>query len=67
MSRYYGMKDKVSMQKTVAIMTRFCLVIASVFALLTCLFPGAIMRIYTVEDVIMENVIFPGLLLPISF
>ena len=54
-SRYYGMKDKVSMQKTVAIMTRFCLVIASVFALLTCLFPGAIMRIYTVEDVIIQN------------
>ena len=48
-SRYFGMKDKDSLKKTVAIMLRLCLAMSLLFCVITILIPEQIMRIYTVE------------------
>ena len=48
-ARYFGMKDESSLKKTVSIMLRLCLAMASFFALLTLFFPRLIMLIYTSE------------------
>ncbi len=56
-SRYYGMKDKDSLKKTVAIMLRLCLAMSMIFCVTTLLIPEQIMRIYTVEeDIIREGI-----------
>lgn len=56
-SRYYGMKDKDSLKKTVAIMLRLCLAMSTIFCVTTLLIPEQIMRIYTVEeDIIREGI-----------
>ena len=49
-ARYFGMQDNVSLKKTVAIMIRLCLSMATVFCVLTALFPEQIMFIYTTEE-----------------
>ncbi|MCR5684494.1 MAG: MATE family efflux transporter [Lachnospiraceae bacterium] len=49
-SRYYGMQDKVSLKKTLAIMVRLCLFLSVLFCTATALIPEKIMRIYTVEE-----------------
>lgn len=55
-SRYYGMKDKDSLKKTVAIMLRLCLAMSAIFCVMTMLIPEQIMRIYTIEeDIISEG------------
>lgn len=54
-ARYYGMKDRDSLKKTVAIMVRLCVGMATLFCLITAFFPEWIMRIYTVEDAIISN------------
>lgn len=54
-SRYYGMGDKVSMQKSVSVMSRICISIAALFAIVTFLIPEQIMRIYTSEPLIIAN------------
>lgn len=51
-ARYYGMKDKPALQKTVAIMLRLCLGMSLLFAVATAVAPTLIMKIYTVEDLI---------------
>lgn len=48
-ARYYGMRDKSSLKKTISIMLRLCLAMATLFCVLTALFPQWIMKIYTVE------------------
>ncbi|MBQ7897908.1 MAG: MATE family efflux transporter [Clostridia bacterium] len=48
-SRYYGMKDKPALKKTVSVMLRLCLVLSLLFSVATALAPSLIMRIYTVE------------------
>lgn len=56
-SRYYGMKDKESLKKTVAIMLRLCLAMSAIFCVITLLMPEQIMRIYTIEeDIISEGI-----------
>ncbi len=56
-SRYYGMRDKDSLKKTVAIMLRLCLAMSTIFCVTTLLIPEQIMRIYTVEeDIIREGI-----------
>ena len=55
-SRFWGMKDMVSLKKTVTIMLRLCVGFGLIFAIATALFPGQIMRIYTPE----EDVIYQG-------
>lgn len=54
-ARYYGMRDKGSLKKTVAIMLRLCLAMATLFSVLTMLLPHQIMKIYTTEDVIIDK------------
>lgn len=54
-ARYYGMRDRDSLKKTVAIMVRLCLGISLLFSLATALLPENIMRIYTVEEGIIAN------------
>ncbi len=56
-ARYYGMKDGVSLKRTVAIMLRLCLGMSALFCVATLLFPRQIMCIYTVEeDIIVKGI-----------
>lgn len=56
-ARYFGMKDKDSLKKTVAIMLRLCLAIATIFCVVTIFFPREIMQIFsTEEDIISEGI-----------
>jgi putative MATE family efflux protein len=54
-ARYYGMKDKPALKKTVAIMLRLCLAMATLFCVATVLIPEQIMKIYTTETDIITN------------
>lgn len=54
-ARYYGMKDKPALKKTVAIMLRLCLAMATLFCVATILIPEQIMKIYTTETDIISN------------
>ncbi len=54
-ARYYGMKDKDSLKKTVTIMLRLCLAMATLFCVATIFLPRQIMMIYTVEEDIISN------------
>lgn len=62
-SRYWGMKSSepekadISLKKTICIMLRIALFLASIFALITLFFPAAIMRTYTPD----ENIISLGI------
>lgn len=53
-SRYYGMKDKPALKKTVAIMLRLTLIMAFLFCIATILLPKQIMQIYTTETDIIK-------------
>lgn len=46
-SRYWGAEDSKSIRKVTTLMIRICLVFATVFNVVTFLFPQQIMRIYT--------------------
>lgn len=46
-ARYYGMKDKPALKKTVSIMLRLCLAMSMLFAVATAVLPELIMKIYT--------------------
>lgn len=48
-SRYYGMKDRVALKKTVSIMLRLCIALSVLFSVATAIVPGPIMKIYTNE------------------
>lgn len=54
-ARYYGMGDQASLKKTVTIMLRLCLGMAALFCVATLLLPEQIMKIYTVEDRIIQH------------
>lgn len=54
-ARYFGMRDKDSLKKTVTIMLRLCLAMAALFCTITAFFPQWIMKIYTVETPIIEK------------
>lgn len=49
-ARYYGMKEEASLKSTVSIMLRLCLAMATLFCVLTVFMPEQIMKIYTVEE-----------------
>lgn len=51
-ARYYGMKDKPALKKTVSIMLRLCLAMSALFCVATLAIPEYIMRIYTSESAI---------------
>lgn len=46
-SRYWGMKDKVSLKRAVTIMLRFTFIFSMAFTLATIFAPSLIMRLYT--------------------
>ena len=54
-SRFYGMKNQQDMQKSVSIMFRLTISIATLFVLMTLFAPEWIMRIYTSEEQIIEK------------
>ncbi len=54
-ARYYGMQDKLSLKKTVAIMLRLCLAMAVLFCVVTIFLPEQIMKIYTTEEAIITK------------
>lgn len=54
-ARYFGMKDHISLKRTVAIMLRLCLAMATLFFLLTVFWPRQIMCIYTVDEAIIAK------------
>ena len=54
-ARYYGMKDAVSLKRTVSIMLRLCLGMSALFCVATILLPRQIMCIYTVEEEIISK------------
>lgn len=49
-ARYYGMKDKPALKKTVSVMLRLCLAMSLLFSVVTAIMPEMIMRIYTKSD-----------------
>ena len=49
-ARYFGMRDKPALKKTVAIMLRLVLALSTLFCIATILMPRQIMLIYTVEE-----------------
>lgn len=53
-SRFWGMKDMVSLKKTITIMLRLCVSFALVFTVLTILTPTGLMRIYTPDEAIIQ-------------
>lgn len=53
-ARFWGMKDLVSLKKTITIMLRICLALATAFALVTAVAPEFIMSIYSPEAAIIE-------------
>lgn len=59
-ARYWGMREqeleqaKTALKKTVCLMMRFTLGLAAVFALLTWLLPGKIMKMYTPETGVIQ-------------
>ncbi len=53
-SRYYGMEDNPSLKKTVTIMLRLVLIMATFFCVATILLPRPIMLIYTGESGIID-------------
>ncbi len=57
-SRFWGMKDSVSLKKTITIMLRFCLLLSAIFMAITIISPEFLMRIYSSE----EEVIHQGVL-----
>jgi len=54
-ARYYGMQDTPSLKKTITIMLRLTLAMATLFCVATLLIPRQIMLIYTVEDGIIRH------------
>lgn len=67
-ARFWGMRDMVSLKKSVTIMLRFDFVLSSVFTVITWIVPIHIMRIYTNDaDIVRYGVIYLTWLLPTYF
>lgn len=54
-ARYYGMRDQISLRRTITIMLRLCLAMATLFCSATVLAPEMIMKIYTTEEAIIRH------------
>lgn len=55
-SRFWGMKDIISLKKSITIMLRLCISFALIFTVLTVLMPEGLMKIYTPDaDIIREG------------
>ena len=54
-SRYYGMKDMVSLKKAITIMLRLCIGFGILFMVVTAIIPGGIIRMYTPDAKVIEQ------------
>lgn len=54
-SRFWGAKDIESIKKVTTLMIRICVVFALGFNIVTALFPGRIMRIYTPDELLIAE------------
>ncbi|WP_026527693.1 MATE family efflux transporter [Butyrivibrio sp. VCD2006] len=54
-SRFFGMKDRLSMKKSVIIMMRLLLIVATGFSVATALFPAGIMSMFTSEEEVIRQ------------
>lgn len=64
-SRFWGMKDKASLKKTITIMLRFCIILSALFSIATIISPTSLMRIYTNDlDVIHQGVLYYKWMVP---
>ena len=54
-SRFFGMRDKLSMKKSVNIMFRILLVVATCFSIATAIAPEAIMKMFTSETEVIRQ------------
>lgn len=67
-SRFWGMKNMVSLKKSITIMLRFALVFSAIFTVATIVAPSLIMRIYTPEAQIVEyGVLYLRWMIPVYF
>ncbi len=53
-ARFWGMKDKENLRKSITIMLRLTLILSALFTLATLIAPRSIMRIYTPDEGIIE-------------
>lgn len=53
-SRYWGMRDKNSLRKTVVIMLRLMFIVGAIFSVVTLCFSGPIMQIFTNEKAVVR-------------
>ena len=60
-ARYFSMNDSSSLKKTVTIMLRLVLAFAAVFSVITLLFPGPIMQMYTGQRENADRIITSGI------
>mgnify|MGYP000881575423 CR=1 FL=1 len=64
-SRFWGMKDKESLKKTITIMLRFCILLSALFMAVTIISPSFLMRIYTSDiEVIKQGVLYYKWMVP---
>lgn len=54
-AQYWGAQNLTAFKKVVTIMLRICLVVGAAFSVVTFLFPGTIMSIYTNDPLIIEK------------
>ena len=54
-ARFYGMKDFISLKKSITIMYRMLLVLGSLFTLAAIIMPGTLMAIYTKEAAVIAE------------
>lgn len=64
-SRFWGMKDNLSLKKTITIMLRFCILLSILFTTVTIISPYSLMRIYTNDiDVINQGILYYKWMIP---
>lgn len=64
-SRFWGMKDLVSLKKAITIMLRFCAGLGTLFTLATIFVPDLLMKLYIDEaDVIAQGVLYYRYMIP---
>lgn len=64
-ARFWGMKDKVALKKSITIMLRICILFAALFMTATILAPSLIMKMYTNDaDVIRQGILYLKWMIP---
>jgi putative MATE family efflux protein len=67
-ARFWGMKDRAALKKTITIMLRICILFAALFMAFTIISPSLIMRMYSNEDeVIHQGILYFKWMVPCYF